>query len=94
MTEPLIPIEHEVIGPCYLFTSELIHENDKVDRIPVFIVNCYYTSEILNEMTEEDKVDLRKQLLKSSSVYFHENNIQLWGVRNISHIGNGLQTSV
>ena len=94
LTEALIPIEHEVVGPCYLFTSELIHENDKVDRIPVFIVNCYYTHGMLNEMTEEDKVDLRKQLLKSTSVYFHENNIQLWGVRNISHIGNGLQTSV
>jgi len=88
LLEPLNPVVHDVFGPCYIFTNELIHENEIVDRIPVFIVNCFYITEIINEMTEDEKVNLRKKLIKSCSVYYHENNLQLWGIRNISHIGN------
>jgi hypothetical protein len=91
MLEPYRAIEHDVLGPCYLFTSELIHENELVNRLPVFIVNCLYVEDILNEMTEEEKVHLKNKLVKSCSVYYHENNLQLWGIRNITHIGNALK---
>ena len=92
MTEPFVTIEHEVLGPCYLFSTELINENELVDRIPVFIVNCFYMNEPLDGMTEEDKKEISKKLLKSCSVYFKENQLQLWGIRNITQIGNSLQT--
>jgi len=37
------------------------------------------------EISDEEKKEHIVKILRASSFYFHENEVQLWGVKNILH---------
>lgn len=81
------PNEHLFMGPAYYFTTDILKEGDEVRRFACFITRTYYMSKDLakEEISDEEKKEHIVKILRASSFYFHENEVQLWGVKNILH---------
>jgi hypothetical protein len=78
--------EHSFFGIAYYFTTlPIINSNvESLKRYACFIINGLYIKGDINELQEEEKEEYQKQILPASTIYFHENNLQLWGIKNIS----------
>jgi hypothetical protein len=84
-------IEHEKYGVGYLFTSEpdFLGGNtmEKLRRYAMFVANCAYvlpetgTPSLVSETQEEETTPY----LFSTTVYFVENGVQMWFVKNALH---------
>ena len=84
-------IEHEKYGVGYLFTSEsdFLGGNtiDNLRRYAMFVANCSYilpesgTPSLDSETQEEETTPY----LFSTTVYFVENGVQMWFVKNALH---------
>lgn len=71
-------IEHEILPPAYYFTTTPLQENTK--RYACFIINDYYILDDLKELEMNEKIN--ENIHNSSTIYFHENDIQYWCVKN------------
>jgi len=78
--------EHSFLGIAYYFTTlPIINSNvESLKRFACFIINGLYIKGDIDELQEEEKEEYQKQILPASTIYFHENNLQLWGIKNIS----------
>jgi len=78
--------EHSFFGIAYYFTTlPIINSNvETLKRYACFIINGLYIKGDINELQEEEREEYQKQILPASTIYFHENNLQLWGIKNIS----------
>lgn len=97
--EPIEPYEHPVLGYGYYFTSEpLANTSDinKLQRFSCFIVSCYYMVNIGSQTgspslnsgefaSSEENKEVMENILAASSIYFIENGVQYWFIKNISH---------
>lgn len=85
---PYKTMEHSMFARGYYFTGEYIGDEPiLLKRFCCFIVNCLYVpDDIITEMTDEDeKQKIRERSVTASTIYFKENDIQLWAVKNILH---------
>lgn len=92
-TELCVPSEHNVFGSAYYFFTH----SEKIDtsvckRFCCFIVKCVYDIQLKDgqiyyngTLVDEDKTTFNDIILGASSFYFHENNIQYWGIKNNLH---------
>lgn len=87
----IIPSEHTHLGSAYYFSTDPINmPADKCKRYCCFIVKCIYdivlqADQIVYEDLLIDKIQLEEKILSASTIYFHENNIQYWGIKNNTH---------
>ena len=93
-SEKLIPYEHPKLGLCYLFSTFPLIETytENLKRFSCFMVNELYLknniSSIMNEEEKEseEEENIKDDILIASTIYFrNELEIQLWGIKNISH---------
>lgn len=85
---PYKTMEHSLFSRAYYFTSDYLNDEPyMLKRFSCFIVNCLYVLDDINtELTdEEEKQDIKNKSLGASTIYFHENEIQLWGIKNNLH---------
>jgi hypothetical protein len=85
---PYKTMEHSMFSRGYYFTGDYIGEEPiLLKRFCCFIVNCLYVpDDIITEMSdEEEKQKIREKGVSASTIYFKENDIQLWAVKNILH---------
>jgi hypothetical protein len=80
------PLFHPKLGYSYYFNNTLEDESqfENLQRVAIFVVNSLY---ILGEINDYD-LNIEENitnLSEASTIYFHENGIQLWSIRNISH---------
>jgi hypothetical protein len=75
------------MGLAYYFSTDILKEGDEPRRFACFITRSYYISKDLAtvEVSEEEKKEHIGKILRASSFYFHENEVQIWGVKNILH---------
>ena len=80
-------IEHNLFNEIYLFSTETIFEddNEQYKRFACFLVKDKYYKKDIIELTEEEKKTDNDDNLTASTFYFHENETQFWGIKNISH---------
>lgn len=79
------PIEHSIFGNSYIFVNENDGGSEDI-RFVCHINNCYYLLEEINEMATDKMVKSKDMSSISSCVYFHENDRQMWIIRNINAI--------
>ena len=87
-TNPYKTMEHSLFSRSYYFTSDYLNDEPFIlKRFCCFIVNCLYVlDDIITELLdEEEKQNIKNKSVGASTVYFHENNIQLWGIKNNLH---------
>jgi hypothetical protein len=78
------PLFHPKLGYSYYFNNTLEDESQNLQRVAIFVVNSLY---ILGEINDYD-LNIEENITnfsEASTIYFHENGIQLWSIRNISH---------
>jgi hypothetical protein len=80
------PLFHPKLGYSYYFNNTLEDESqfENLQRVAIFVVNSLY---ILGEINDYD-LNIEENITnfsESSTIYFHENGIQMWSIRNISH---------
>jgi len=82
-----VSVEHPFFGIAYYFTTLPIVNTDVslLKRFSCFITNGLYIKGDIDNLEEEEKEKYRNQIITASSFYFHENLLQLWGIKNISH---------
>jgi hypothetical protein len=82
-----VAFEHPFFGIAYYFTTLPIVNTDvsSLKRFSCFITNGLYIKGDIDSLEEEEKEKYQNQLITASSFYFHENLLQLWGIKNISH---------
>jgi hypothetical protein len=82
-------IDHPFLRTAYYFTSYPIFDNEQTEQLQryvCFIINgLYLMKDISTEMTDDEKPEYEDKILAASTIYFHENDLQLWGVKNIGH---------
>jgi hypothetical protein len=82
-------IEHPYYGPAFYFTGDPIKKTgvENLKRFSCFIVRCLYLLKDIatDDIKEEDLKDYINSKIAASTFYFHENDIQLWGIKNILH---------
>ena len=76
---------HPFFNNGVYFSTNPIHSEDniKLKKYAVFIDNCLYILKDITEIDNEIKVSYTNNIISSSAFYFHENNLQLWGVKDI-----------
>lgn len=88
-TEPILQMmNHPFFNMAYFFTSKPILNSDTKGfrRFACFIFKALYIlKDIEIELTEEEKDNYEDKLLEASTIYFHENGLQLWALKNILH---------
>jgi len=85
---PYKTLDHTMFSRGYYFSGEYIGEDPILfKRFCCFIVNCLYVEDdIITELTDEDeKQSIKEKAVSASTIYFRENDIQLWAVKNILH---------
>jgi hypothetical protein len=82
-----LSFEHPFFGIAYYFSTSPIVNTDvsSLKRFSCFITNGLYIKGNLDDLEEDEKEKYRNQIITASSFYFHENLLQLWGIKNISH---------
>lgn len=91
--ELYVPSEHSVLGSAYYFFNNLENiDMNNCKRFCCFIVKCVYDIHLKDdqiyyngELIDEDRTAFNDIILGSSSIYFHENNRQHWGIKNNLH---------
>lgn len=82
-------IEHSFYGPAFYFTGDPIQKTkvENLKRFSCFIVRCLYLLQDIeiDEIKEEDFKEYQKSKIAASTFYFHENGVQMWGIKNILH---------
>lgn len=87
----IIPSEHTHLGTAYYFTANPINiPADTCKRFCGFIVKCIYDivikeDQLFYEDLPIDKIKFEEKILNASTVYFHENGVQYWGIKNNTH---------
>ena len=88
-TEPTLKMmDHSFFNMAYYFTSNPIVNNDTKGfrRFACFIFKALYIlKDIEIELTEEEKDNYEDKIIEASTIYFHENGLQLWALKNILH---------
>ena len=86
-TQTYVYFEHPFFGIAHYFTTLPIMNTDvpSLKRFSCFITNGLYIKGDIDSLEEEEKEKYQNQLITASSFYFHENLLQLWGIKNISH---------
>ncbi len=85
---PYKTMDHTMFSRGYYFSGDYIGEDAfLLKRFCCFIVNCLYIEDdIITELKDEDeKQSIREKSVSASTIYFKEDNIQLWAVKNILH---------
>lgn len=87
-----VPSEHSVFGSAYYFSNNPDNEMNTYKRFSCFIVKCVYDIRLKDdqlyyndELIDEDKTKFNDIILSASSFYFHEKDIQYWGIKNNLH---------
>lgn len=84
--EIISTIEHEVFGPSYIFTTEPYGENIENNiRISCFIIKSIYYLQDIAEKPIENNTKKEEDILYASTIYYHENGIQYWSIKNNNH---------
>lgn len=81
-----LPVEHALFGEIYAFTTEPIvapAENETYRRFSCFLVKDKYLIKDVTEMTDEEKETEKETILAASTLYYHENGLQVWGIKNV-----------
>jgi hypothetical protein len=80
------PLFHSKLGYSYYFNNTLEDESqfENLQRVAIFVVNSLYILEEINDfdLSQEENIT---NFSEASTIYFHENEIQLWSIRNINH---------
>lgn len=90
------PFEHPFLGLAYFFSTFPINKYDteNLKRYSCFMVKELYLKkdinlvkeDIVNDEIETVEEDFTKDdIIGASTVYFHENELQLWAIKNIIH---------
>ena len=69
----------------YFSTNPIQPDNTNLTKYAVFIHNCLYILKDITEIDDETKQSYNNNIISASSYYFHENKLQLWGVKEILH---------
>jgi len=87
-------INHEIFGNCYFFTTDPIQTENvqNIKRFSVFIDNALYVLNInkpiqeidFNTDDEEEDFEDIKTYKDYTCIYFFEDGIQLWCIKNLS----------
>jgi hypothetical protein len=79
-----LEFEHPFFRKCYYFSSSPLNEQNKdLPRYIIFINNCLYIMKDISKVDEKQTAEYIDKVLSSSSFYFHENNIQIWGLKDV-----------
>lgn len=80
-------IEHPLLGMAYYFSTYPIkeYESENLKRYSCFMVNDLYIKNDIIELEEEEKEKIKEDVLSASTIYFYENELQLWGIKNMIH---------
>jgi hypothetical protein len=79
------PIFHTKLGYSYYFNNTLDdYESPNLQRFAAFAVNGLYILEEINEYDLESESNIN-DFTEASTLYFRENGIQMWSIRNASH---------
>ena len=80
-------IEHPLLGMAYYFSTYPIkeYESENLKRFSCFMVNDLYIKNDIIEFEEEEKEKIKDDVLSASTIYFYENELQLWGIKNMIH---------
>jgi hypothetical protein len=75
----LTTIEHPKLCNAFYFTSDPTNNVfiDNLQRFSCFIVKCLYIEEDFSNANDE-------MILAASTIYFHENTVQFWCIKNIT----------
>ena len=82
----LKPIFHTKLGYSYYFNNSLEYDAslENLQRFAIFVVNGLYIIEDINEYDLNNESNI-SDFTEASTIYFRENGIQLWSIRNLSH---------
>ena len=80
-------IEHFLLGMAYYFSTYPIkeYESENLKRYSCFMVNDLYIKNDIIDFEEEEKEKLKDDVLSASTIYFYENELQIWGIKNMIH---------
>lgn len=81
----IYPLEHSIFGPGYICTAETLGEKDTL-RFICHIDKCLYMLETIQDIETNKMVQIKETSSISTSIYFHEDELQLWLLRNINAI--------
>jgi len=75
---------HPFLKNGVLFSTNPIQPgNANITKCAVFIHNCLYLLQDITEIDDETKQSYINKVISSSTFYFHENKLQLWGIKDI-----------
>jgi hypothetical protein len=88
------PYEHELFGPAFYFSTQPLPLKDINNSIPSTDSGyrryaCYESrtfvlrGDITTDITDEQKQQIQETILMASTFSFNENNIPMWGIKNI-----------
>ena len=83
----LKPVFHSKLGYSYYFNNILEYDESQLEnlqRFAVFVVNGLYILEDINEYDLNNEANIT-DFTEASTIYLHENGIQLWSIHNLSH---------
>lgn len=91
--ELIIPGEHNRLGLAYYFSTNPINATEMdCKRFSCFIVKCLYDIVLKDsdlyyndELIDDENTSFTDKLLAATTFYFHEKEVQYWGVKNVLH---------
>ena len=67
----------------FFSTYPIQSDSNNLKKYAVFIHNCLYILKDITEFDNEIKQQYTNRIISSSSYYFHDNKVQLWGVKDV-----------